>query len=106
VAASDPGLLATELADALVRRGVPFRQAHDAVGKILRDAEKQGRAWTELSLEELRRSGPELDATARAEITLEGALARRAVPGGTAPETVREALDDLRRRLRQVEAPA
>jgi len=106
VAASDPGLLATELADALVRRGVPFRQAHDAVGKILRDAEKQGRAWTELSLEELRRSGPELDATARAEITLEGALARRAVPGGTAPETVRESLDDLRRRLRQVEAPA
>jgi argininosuccinate lyase len=43
VAASDPGLLATELADALVRRGVPFRQAHDAVGKILRDTEKQDR---------------------------------------------------------------
>jgi argininosuccinate lyase len=99
VAVFDHGLLATELADALVRRGVPFRQAHDAVGKILREAEKQGRAWTELSLEDLRRFAPELDAGVRGEITIEAALARRAVPGGTAPEAVRRALEDLRRRI-------
>ncbi len=105
-AASDPALLATELADALVRRGLPagqagvtFREAHDAAGKILREAEKQGRPWTELSLEELRRFAPQLDAAARAEITLEAALARKSVPGGTAPEAVKKAIDDLRRRI-------
>jgi len=105
-AAGDPGLLATELADALVRRGVPFRRAHDAVGEILREAEKQGRAWTELPLEEMQRWAPELDASARTGITLEAALARRAVPGGTAPDAVRTALADLRRRLHPVEVRA
>ncbi len=98
-AAADPALLATELADALVRRGVTFREAHDAAGKILREAEKQGRAWTELSLEEMRRFAPQLDAAARAEITLEAALARKSAPGGTAPETVKKAVEDLRRRI-------
>jgi len=102
-AAADPGLLATELADALVRCGVPFRRAHDTTGNILREAERQGRAWTELSLEEMRRWAPELDAAALAGITLENALARRAVPGGTAPEAVRTALEDLLRRARAVE---
>src|ERR1700687_804455 len=48
-AASNPALLATEAADYLVRKGVPFRQAHDAVGKILKQAERQQKLWTELS---------------------------------------------------------
>jgi argininosuccinate lyase len=105
-AASDPALLATELADALVRRGVTFREAHDAAGKILREAEKQGRAWTELSLEEMRRFAPQLDAAARSEITLEAALARKSAPGGTAPETVKKAIEDLRRRIGRAGARA
>src|SRR5438309_5142880 len=45
-AASNPALLATEAADYLVRKGLPFRQAHDLVGKVLREAEKQNVAWT------------------------------------------------------------
>jgi argininosuccinate lyase len=105
-AASDPALLATELADALVRRGVTFREAHDAAGQILRQAEKQGRPWTDLSLDELRNHAPQLDVAARAEITLEAALARKSVPGGTAPDAVRKAIDDLRRRLGRAGAKA
>ncbi len=105
-AASDPALLATELADALVRRGVTFREAHDAAGKILREAEKQGRVWTELSLEEMRRFAPHLDSAARAEITLEAALARKSASGGTAPETVRKAIEELRRRIGRAGAKA
>ncbi len=104
--ANDPALLATELADALVRRGVTFREAHDAAGKILREAEKQGRPWTELSLEEMQRFAPQLDAAARAEITLEAALARKSAPGGTAPEAVRKAIEDLRRRIGRAGAKA
>ncbi len=46
-AASNPLLLATEAADYLVHKGVPFRQAHDIVGKVLREAERQGKIWTQ-----------------------------------------------------------
>ena len=53
-AASNPTLLATEAADYLVRKGIPFRQAHDIVGKMLRDAEKQGVSFTALPLEKLK----------------------------------------------------
>jgi argininosuccinate lyase len=52
-AASNPALFATDAADYLVHRGVPFRQAHDLVGKVLREAEKQRRPWTQLSPEDL-----------------------------------------------------
>src|ERR1700758_4918411 len=57
-AASNPALLATEAADYLVRKGVPFRQAHDLVGKVLREAERQQKPWTHMSLEELRKVSP------------------------------------------------
>src|SRR5438034_5838688 len=58
--ASNPALLATEAADYLVRQGVPFRQAHDLVGKILREAEKQGKNWIDLPLTELQKISPEI----------------------------------------------
>src|SRR2546428_8912727 len=51
-AASDPALLATEAADWLVRRGVPFRQAHDVIGQGLREAGRPGKPWTRLTLGE------------------------------------------------------
>jgi argininosuccinate lyase len=97
--AADPALLTTELADALVRRGVPFRRAHDLAGQIFREAERQGRAWSELPLGEVRKIAPELDAAALAECTLEAALARRGVPGGTAVEAVKQAILALRDKL-------
>ena len=53
-AAANDALLATEAADYLVRKGVPFRQAHDIVGKLLREAERQNKKWTQLPLAELK----------------------------------------------------
>jgi argininosuccinate lyase len=98
-AASDPALLATEAADYLVRKGVPFRQAHDAVGKILREAERQQKVWTELPLEELRKLSSAFDSDFSRGLTLEAALASKQVPGGTSIESVRTAIADLENRL-------
>jgi len=103
-AAADPALLATEAADFLVARGVPFREAHEIVGRICREAEQRGVPWTELPLETLRTFSPRFDESLPAALTLEAALARRSVPGGTAPETVQRALAEGRVRLRELEA--
>jgi len=56
--ASNPALFATDAADYLVHKGVPFRQAHDLVGKVLREAERQGKPWTKLSLEDVQKISP------------------------------------------------
>jgi argininosuccinate lyase len=101
-AASDPALLATEAADYLVSRGVPFREAHEIVGRIVAEAEKQDRRWTELPLETLGKFSAAFEPNWMKSITLEAALARRKVPGGTAPEMVRAALADCRARLEKI----
>ena len=90
--------LATDLADYLVRKGVPFRQAHAAVGKLVRYAEGQGKAFSELSLAEYRRFSNRFDADVL-KLDVRAALAARDVPGGTAPRRVRAALRRARRRL-------
>jgi len=101
--AADPALLATEAADFLVARGVPFREAHEIVGRICREAERTGRPWTALPLATLKTFSPAFTEELQAALTVEAALARRSVPGGTAPESVRAALADCRTRLRQIE---
>jgi argininosuccinate lyase len=98
-AASNPALLATEAADYLVRKGIPFRQAHDIVGKVLREAEKQNVPWTALSLDALKKISPAFEADFRKSFSVEAALAAKKVPGGTAPESVRAAIADLEARL-------
>jgi argininosuccinate lyase len=98
-AAADPALLATEAADYLVRRGVPFRQAHEVVGQLVREAERLGQSWTVLPLAKLKTFSPAFEEDVRAALTLDAALARRSVPGGTAPETVRAAIAECRQRL-------
>ncbi len=103
-AASDPALLATEVADYLVARGVPFRQAHEIVGAIVREAENRGEAWPAFSLARLKSFSPAFEDDLHAWLTVESALARRSAPGGTAPATVRAALKDCRERLRKLEA--
>jgi argininosuccinate lyase len=102
-AASDPGLLATEAADYLVSKGVPFRQAHEAVGAVVREAERRGHPWTMLPLAKLRQFAPEFDSDLHEWLTVEASLARRSVPGGTAPQAVRNALADARKRLAELE---
>jgi argininosuccinate lyase len=98
-AASNPVLLATEAADYLVHKGMPFRQAHDIVGKVLREAEKQNVPWTSLPLETLKKIAPEFEADFAASVSLDAALASKKVPGGTAPESVRAAISDLQDRI-------
>jgi argininosuccinate lyase len=98
-AASNPVLLATEAADYLVHKGVPFRQAHDVVGKVLREAERQGKIWTDLPLEDLQGISPAFEANFSDGLNVAAALAAKKVPGGTAPEAVRKAIADLEERL-------
>jgi argininosuccinate lyase len=98
-AASNPALLATEAADYLVHKGVPFRQAHDIVGKVLREAEKQNVAWTTLPLKTLQKISPVFEADFAGSLSLDAALASKKVRGGTAPESVRAAITDLEERL-------
>src|SRR5467141_2820991 len=98
-AASNPALLATEAADYLVHKGIPFRQAHDIVGRVLREAEKQNVAWTSLPLETLKKISPAFAADFAASLSLEAALASKKVPGGTAPDSVRAAISDLQDRI-------
>jgi argininosuccinate lyase len=98
-AASHPALLATEAADYLVHKGIPFRQAHDIVGKVLREAEKQNISWTALPLDVLKKISPAFAADFAQSLNVEVALSTKRVPGGTAPENVRAAIADLEARL-------
>jgi argininosuccinate lyase len=97
--ASNPALLATEAADYLVRKGIPFRQAHDLVGKLLKEAERQGKVWTELPLAELKNISLVFESDFANVLSVDAALAAKKVPGGTAPESVRKAIFDLEERL-------
>src|SRR5713226_5983273 len=103
-AASNPLLLATEAADYLVRKGIPFRQAHDIVGKVLREAEKQNVPWTSLPLETLKKISPAFEADFAGSLSLEAALASKKVPGGAAPESVRAAISDLQDRIAKIKS--
>jgi argininosuccinate lyase len=98
-AAANPALLATEAADYLVHKGVPFRQGHDIVGKVLREAERQNKPWAQLPLEDLRKISPAFDDDFFSALSLDGALAAKSVPGGTAPDSVRAAIAELQNRI-------
>jgi argininosuccinate lyase len=97
--AQDPALLATEAADYLVRKGVPFRQAHDLIGRVVREAERQGTPWTELPLQDLQKLSPAFDSDIYASLSVAAALSSKKVPGGTALDSVRAAIAELENRL-------
>ncbi len=98
-AAADPALLATEAANYLVLRGVPFRQAHEVVGRVVAEAERRGVQWTQLPLETLRQFSESFQEDLKGWLTLDATLARYRGPGGTAPEAVRTAVSACRARL-------
>jgi argininosuccinate lyase len=100
-AAEDPLLLATDLAEALVREGVPFREAHEAVGKVVAHCVAAKRDLRRLSREELRGFHAAFPASSGELLDLERALEQRALPGGTARARVREALAAAERRLQE-----
>src|SRR6202140_1913058 len=91
-AASNPALLATEAADYLVHKGIPFRQAHDIVGKVLREAEKQNVHWTSLPLADLRKISPAFATDFPGTLSVDSALAAKKFPGGTSEVAVRAAI--------------
>ena len=83
---------ATDLADYLVGRGLPFREAHEVVGNAVRFGVEQGRDLSELTLAELREFNSSIDEDVFQVLTLEGSVASRKHVGGTAPEQVRAAV--------------
>jgi argininosuccinate lyase len=102
-AASNPALLATDAADYLVRRGVPFRQAHDLIGQLLREAEKQNKPWTQLSSSDLRKISSDFGDDFLPGLSVAHAIASKAVRGGTSEESVRVAITQLEQNLVQLE---
>jgi argininosuccinate lyase len=98
-AADDPALVATEVADYLVAMGLPFREAHEIVGKVLRAAEKEGKSIREMPVERLKEFSPAFGRDLATVVTVDAALARRSSPGGTAPGAVRAALKDFEARV-------
>jgi argininosuccinate lyase len=90
---------ATDLADYLVRKGVPFRDAHEAVARAVREAERMGTDLAALPLAKLRGFSPHIGADVKRVLTPEGSVAARNHIGGTAPAQVRAAAARARRRL-------
>ncbi len=96
---------ATDLADHLVRGGMAFRDAHEAVARAVRHAEAQGVDLADLPLDALRTFAPNVGADVFSVLTLEGSVASRDHPGGTAPRRVREAIAAARTSLDKEQAP-
>jgi argininosuccinate lyase len=88
--------LATDVAEWLVRRGVPFREAHATAGAAVRAAEERGVTLADLTDAELARAGEALTPEAREVLTVTGSVASRDSRGGTSPRRVAEQLHELR----------
>ena len=98
-AAADGMTAATDLADLLVRRGVPFRQSHALVSTIVRETLAAGRELSSLTVEELESYSPQLDREAVALLAQDGWLESKASVGGTALIRVREQIVAARQLL-------
>ena len=90
--------LATDIAEWLVRQGVPFRAAHEAAGAAVLAAEQRGVGLAELTDDELAAISPELTSRVRDVLTIEGSVSSRDARGGTAPDRVADQLGAVRRR--------
>src|SRR6476620_6490110 len=90
---------ATELADYLVRKGVPFRDAHEVVGKIVVKAIELGKEINQLPISELRSYSTLIDEDVCTVLTLERTLASKDCTGGTSPSQVKEAIAVARKNL-------
>jgi argininosuccinate lyase len=106
-ASGDEMLAATEIADLLVRRGVPFREAHGIVGGLVRDAVERGKALSELTPEELRERSEHLDESYYEVLERSSWLESKRIEGGTGSEALaeqiglaRETLDAVKARVR------
>jgi argininosuccinate lyase len=96
-AAGEHFATATDLADYLVRKGLPFREAHEVVGRVVRHAIDARLSLDAIDLATLKRFSPLIDADVAAAISVDASLAARGVTGGTAPAAVRASLEVARR---------
>jgi len=103
-ASGDEMLAATEVADLLVRRGVPFREAHGIVGGLVREAVEKDRHLSDLSEEELKRHSEHLDGTFYELLRRESWLESKQIEGGTASAALSDQIELARETLAAVEA--
>jgi argininosuccinate lyase len=102
-AAAEAGwLVATDLAEALARRGVPFHQAHQLVGRLVLASLRRGRKPADWTAEELAAFAPEFTPEMAQLLKPEAGMKTREIPGGTGPEAVAAALDAAERRLAEL----
>lgn len=99
-AAADPMLLATELADYLVRKDLPFREAHEVVGKLVAEAERTNSTLVDFTTEQLKTFCPLFESDALSVLDPKKAVNSRTLVGGPAPKAVREQIRWLRSRLK------
>ncbi len=92
-------MAATDLADYLAAHGVPFREAHEIVGRLVLTCEREGRVLQELTLEDLAAASPAFGSDALNTVDIEAVVARRDTAGGTAPSRVAEQLTAAREAL-------
>ena len=97
-------ILATDLADYLVAKGVPFREAHGIVARLSSYAAEQGRLFHDLTLEEYRQFSTHFEQDVY-QVTVESSIAARDVPGGTAPQQVEQAMARARALLEEKVGP-
>lgn len=95
--------LATDVADWLVRQGIPFREAHETSGALVRFCEDNGLELDEPTDEQYAAISPSLTPAVRASLTVDASLAARSSPGGTAPARVAEQISALTARVRDLE---
>jgi argininosuccinate lyase len=101
-AALDPAMLATDLADYLVRKGMPFRDAHRKAGEAVKRAEARGIALSELSLDEFKKIAPEFGDDVHRVFDFAQSIASREVVGGTGPNAVRAQIAHARALIERV----
>jgi argininosuccinate lyase len=92
-------LLATDIADYLVRRGVPFRASHEVVGRLVSLAEREGSPLSALPLERYREAHPAFDEDVREVFQWETSVESRAVPGGTSRAAVEAQIREAKARV-------
>ena len=95
-------MLATDVAEFLVRKGLPFRSAHELVGSMVQTLVAEGRDFSTLSLDEWRRFSPLFDDTVFAAVSARRSIAARRTPQSTSPAAVTAALASCRGWLRSV----
>jgi len=101
-ALEDDSILAVDIAEYLVLKGVPFRRAHQIVGGVVAVAEQQQKKLRELTLDELRAHADTFDADVFDLLDVEGSLERKASTGSTAPAMVKKEVQRWKRRLKEV----